>query len=60
MDMREEAEISLANAITMGNAMNKLMGQCFPTLYGSVRPCGVRAGDCSGECSVCGNNPENK
>lgn len=32
MDMREEAEISLNNAIIMGKAMDKLMGQCFPSL----------------------------
>jgi len=60
MDMREEAEISLNNAIMMGKSMDKLMAQCFPSLYGSVRPCGALPGDCSGECSVCGNNPENK
>ena len=26
----------------------------------SSRPCGYGPGDCSGVCSVCGNNPENE
>lgn len=59
MDIQKEAENSLKTAIAVGQSMDKLMGQCFPALYGEARPCGAMPGDCSGVCSVCGNNPEN-
>ena len=59
MDMQKEAFASLNNAVMIGKAMDKLLGQCFPSLYGEKRPCGAMPGDCSGVCDGCGNNPEN-